>query len=103
MKNGRIERRREEGKIVNMEKSIEGEKIKGVIGIGNKSWEKNGRKVEKNENKNIKKSIEVVKNGIIENLEELREMMEEEGRKFEKEKEKEEVENMVKREMEKGK
>ncbi|AEK56062.1 MULTISPECIES: glutamine--fructose-6-phosphate transaminase (isomerizing) [Brucella] len=103
LQNGRLDRRRAEGKLVNLEKRLAGEPLPGVIGIGHTRWATHGRPVERNAHPHITTRLAVVHNGIIENFAELRAMLEAEGRKFETETDTEVVAHLVTRELEKGK
>jgi glutamine---fructose-6-phosphate transaminase (isomerizing) len=69
---GRIERRRAEGKIGNLEKLLKTGPLSGSTGIGHTRWATHGRPSEKNAHPHATDKVALVHNGIIENFQELR-------------------------------
>ena len=70
--NGRIERRRAEGKIGNLEALLKKQPLSGSTGIGHTRWATHGRPSENNAHPHATDKVAVVHNGIIENFQELR-------------------------------
>jgi glucosamine--fructose-6-phosphate aminotransferase (isomerizing) len=83
LKNGVIERRRAEGKLVNLEKVLTTNPAPGRLGIGHTRWATHGAPSENNAHPHASDRVAVVHNGIIENFRALRKELEAKGHKFE--------------------
>src|SRR5438105_1319722 len=100
--NGHIDRRRAEGKLVNLAALLDRAPLAGTIGIGHTRWATHGRPNETNAHPHATDNLAVVHNGIIENFRELREQLEKDGAKFGSETDTEVVAHLVTAEMKKG-
>jgi len=102
LENGRLTRRRAEGKLRNLESRLTQDPLFGKAGIGHTRWATHGRPNEINAHPHVTDAVAVVHNGIIENFRELRHELAAAGAKFETETDTEVVAHLVSAEIERG-
>jgi glucosamine--fructose-6-phosphate aminotransferase (isomerizing) len=102
LENGKLTRRRAEGKLKNLENRLSREPLAGTIGIGHTRWATHGRPTENNAHPHATEKVAVVHNGIIENFAELRRELEGNGVKFSTETDTEVIAHLVTEEMKRG-
>ncbi len=83
--NGRIQRRRMQGKVKNLEQLIEEKPLSGFCGISHTRWATHGVPSQANAHPHICDNVVLVHNGIIENHEALRKQQKEQGHEFDSE------------------
>jgi glucosamine--fructose-6-phosphate aminotransferase (isomerizing) len=99
---GKIERRRAQGKIKNLEDVLVTSPLPGLIGIGHTRWATHGAPSERNAHPHATSRVAVVHNGIIENFRTLRAELEAEGRTFDSETDTEVITQLVSRALDLG-
>ncbi|MHC2331983.1 glutamine--fructose-6-phosphate transaminase (isomerizing) [Bradyrhizobium sp. USDA 4454] len=91
----RIELRRAEGKLRNLEERLRYCPPEGRTGIGHTRWATHGKPTESNAHPHATDNVAVVHNGIIENFRELRAELERDGANFHSETDTEVVAHLV--------
>jgi glutamine---fructose-6-phosphate transaminase (isomerizing) len=92
---GRLDRRRAEGKLVNLSERLKAEPLPGTIGIGHTRWATHGGATERNAHPHITPDVAVVHNGIIENYQELKAELQQSQFRFESDTDTEVIAHLV--------
>ncbi len=99
---GRLDRRRAQGKLGNLEESVAAAPISGNSGIGHTRWATHGAPTQRNAHPHMSGGVAVVHNGIIENFRELRQQLEAEGAAFETDTDTEVIVHLIEHEVRRG-
>ncbi|MBX3057610.1 MAG: glutamine--fructose-6-phosphate transaminase (isomerizing) [Anaerolineae bacterium] len=102
--NGKIELRRDVGKLGNLEGMMAQSPLHGHIGIGHTRWATHGQPSQRNAHPHVSMNgrVVLVHNGIVENYVELRDELTAEGVRFDSETDTEVIVQMVERYLESG-
>lgn len=99
---GRIARRRAEGKLVNLARTLVMEPLAGATGIAHTRWATHGAPTTSNAHPHATDEVAVVHNGIIENFKALRDELIARGRVFLSETDTEVVAHLLSEQVEQG-
>ncbi len=100
---GKLDRRRAEGKLINLDRKLRQEPLDGFIGIGHTRWATHGVPNETNAHPHFSNGVAIVHNGIIENFAELRKELQADGYEFTSQTDTEVVAHLVAREVKNNK
>ncbi len=99
---GKIERRRAQGKIRALEDRLLNQPLSGTIGIGHTRWATHGAPSERNAHPHTSGRVTLVHNGIIENFAELKGELTAQGHSFESDTDTEVIAHLIDRQLSLG-
>ena len=94
--------RRSVGKLINLQKSLKENELKGMVGIGHTRWATHGKPSEQNAHPHRSQGCVLVHNGIIENYQSLKQQLEKDGYVFQSETDTEVVAHLIDKYLSKG-
>ena len=102
LQDSRVEVRRSVGKLVNLEKALNGMSLQGTVGIGHTRWATHGKPSEQNAHPHRSGPLVLVHNGIIENYAALKVQLQQDGYRFESETDTEVVAHLIAKHLHEG-
>ena len=102
LEQGRLDRRRAQGKLNNLNEILVQSPLRGQIGIGHTRWATHGAATTRNAHPHVSGPVAVVHNGIIENFRELRAELAKEGVEFVTDTDTETIAHLLALELKKG-
>src|SRR5262249_54029154 len=99
VENGRLGRRRAEGKLRNLENVLKANPLFGETGIGHTRWATHGKPIEANAHPHMTAKVAVVHNGIIENFRALKQKLIAAGAQFTSDTDTEVIAHLLTREL----
>ena len=102
LESDQLDRRRAEGKLVNLEQRLGQEPLSGTTGIGHTRWATHGVPNEVNAHPHFSENVALVHNGIIENFRDLKDELEADGYRFASETDTEVVAHLIARNLKTG-
>lgn len=104
IQDGRIETRRDVGKLANLERMLAESPVRGNIGIGHTRWATHGVPCQRNAHPHVdcRGEVVVIHNGIVENFLSLRQELTAEGHRFTSETDTETIVHLVEKHLAEG-
>jgi glucosamine--fructose-6-phosphate aminotransferase (isomerizing) len=102
VEDGRLGRRRAEGKLRNLENVLKANPLFGETGIGHTRWATHGKPIEANAHPHMTAKVAVVHNGIIENFRALKQELVAAGAQFTSDTDTEVIAHLLSRELNAG-